>query len=240
MKYFESAPGRGSPGRSGSSRVGRLLRHGQVGVGHLGVAHQPALVEQHVQLVDRLQAAARSPSPSGRSRLACPPASRCAGSARRRTRGRRRRTRACPPRARHPCGASRPDRPSRRCTSRSCARRPRVTVWRTAAAGGYAPGRALRCTVRVALVSPYSYTYPGGVGRHVEALAEELLRQGHEVRLLTPYDPDDRLARVTHRGVSPQSSGPCPITRSRSAAPFGLPMNGAVSNLVGLHRRARR
>ncbi len=28
--------------------------------------------------------------------------------------------------------------------------------------------------MRVGLISPYSYTYPGGVGRHVEALAEEL------------------------------------------------------------------
>ena len=58
--------------------------------------------------------------------------------------------------------------------------------------------------VRVALVSPYSYTYPGGVGLHVEALAGELLSLGHEVRLLAPYDPDDRLARVLHRGVSPR------------------------------------
>ena len=48
--------------------------------------------------------------------------------------------------------------------------------------------------MRVALVSPYSYTYPGGVGRHVEALASELSAQGHEVRLLAPYAPDDRLA----------------------------------------------
>ena len=62
--------------------------------------------------------------------------------------------------------------------------------------------------VRVALVSPYSYTYPGGVGRHVEALAEELIRQGHEVRLLAPYDPDDRLARVSHRGASPAAAAP--------------------------------
>ena len=44
--------------------------------------------------------------------------------------------------------------------------------------------------VRVALVSPYSYTYPGGVGRHVEALAQELQGLGHDVRLLAPYDPD--------------------------------------------------
>ncbi len=84
--------------------------------------------------------------------------------------------------------------------------------------------------MRVALVSPYSYTYPGGVGRHVEALAGELLEQGHEVRLLAPYDPDDRLARVLHRGAAPERrSVPdylIPLGRT-----FGLPMNGAVTNL---------
>ena len=58
--------------------------------------------------------------------------------------------------------------------------------------------------MRIALVSPYSYTYPGGVGRHVEALAHELLREGHDVRLLAPYDPDDRLARASHRGARPE------------------------------------
>ena len=50
--------------------------------------------------------------------------------------------------------------------------------------------------MRVALISPYSYTYPGGVGRHVEALAEQLLAAGHEARLLAPYDPDDRLSHA--------------------------------------------
>jgi phosphatidyl-myo-inositol alpha-mannosyltransferase len=84
--------------------------------------------------------------------------------------------------------------------------------------------------VRVALVSPYSYTYPGGVGLHVEALAGELLSQGHEVRLLAPYDPDDRLARVLHRGVPPRRR-PLPDHLIPLGRTFGLPMNGAVSNL---------
>jgi phosphatidylinositol alpha-mannosyltransferase len=84
--------------------------------------------------------------------------------------------------------------------------------------------------VRVALVSPYSYTYPGGVGRHVEALARELSTQGHEVRLLAPYDPDDRLARVMHRGASPEPR-PLPDFLIPLGRTIGLPMNGAVSNL---------
>jgi phosphatidyl-myo-inositol alpha-mannosyltransferase len=86
--------------------------------------------------------------------------------------------------------------------------------------------------MRVALVSPYSYTYPGGVGRHVEALAQELTGLGHEVRLLAPYDPDDRLARVLHRGASPQPR-PLPDHVISLGRTFGLPMNGAVTNLTG-------
>jgi phosphatidylinositol alpha-mannosyltransferase len=85
--------------------------------------------------------------------------------------------------------------------------------------------------VRVALVSPYSYTYPGGVGRHVEALAHELSARGHEVRLLAPYDPDDRLARVSHRGARPQDR-PMPDHLVPLGRTIGFPMNGAVSNLA--------
>jgi phosphatidylinositol alpha-mannosyltransferase len=85
-------------------------------------------------------------------------------------------------------------------------------------------------SVRVALVSPYSYTYPGGVGRHVEALAEELSAQGHEAHLLAPYDPDDRLARVLHRGAAPERR-PVPDYLIPLGRTLGMPMNGAVSNL---------
>jgi phosphatidyl-myo-inositol alpha-mannosyltransferase len=85
--------------------------------------------------------------------------------------------------------------------------------------------------MRVALVSPYSYTYPGGVGRHVEALAQELMELGHDVRLLVPYDPDDRIARVTHRGARPQPR-PLPDHVVPMGRTLGLPMNGAVSNLA--------
>ncbi|MET0615478.1 MAG: flippase-like domain-containing protein [Thermoleophilaceae bacterium] len=85
--------------------------------------------------------------------------------------------------------------------------------------------------MRVALVTPYSYTYPGGVGRHVEALAQELMQLGHDVRLLAPYDPDDRIARVTHRGARPQQR-PLPDHVVPMGRTLGLPMNGAVSNLA--------
>ncbi|MBA2504875.1 MAG: flippase-like domain-containing protein [Thermoleophilaceae bacterium] len=85
--------------------------------------------------------------------------------------------------------------------------------------------------MRVGLVSPYSYTYPGGVGRHVESLAEELTGQGHDVRLLAPFDPDDRLARVSHRGTSPERR-PLPDYLIPLGRTFGLSSNGAVANLA--------
>jgi phosphatidylinositol alpha-mannosyltransferase len=68
------------------------------------------------------------------------------------------------------------------------------------------------------------------VGRHVEALAQELTAQGHEARLLAPYDPDDRLARVLHRGAAPEQR-PVPDYLIPLGRTFGLPMNGAVTNL---------
>jgi phosphatidyl-myo-inositol alpha-mannosyltransferase len=60
----------------------------------------------------------------------------------------------------------------------------------------------------------------------------ELAARGHEVRLLAPYDPDDRLARVLHRGASPERR-PLPDFLIPLGRTFGLPMNGAVSNLSG-------
>ncbi len=85
--------------------------------------------------------------------------------------------------------------------------------------------------MRIALVSPYSWTYPGGVTRHIEALAHELRAAGHESRILAPFDPDDALARRMHRGARPQSLTPPEgfVALGRST---GFPANGAVSNLA--------
>src|SRR3954471_7308675 len=71
--------------------------------------------------------------------------------------------------------------------------------------------------MRIALVSPYSWSHPGGVTRHIEALATELVAAGHEPRVIAPYDgePGSEPAWLASLGPS-----------------FGLPFNGAVSNLA--------
>ncbi len=84
--------------------------------------------------------------------------------------------------------------------------------------------------MRIALLSPYSWTYPGGVTRHIDALAAELRGAGQEVRVLAPYDPDDELSRRLHRGARPQ---PVEVDEDfvSLGRTVGIPANGAVSNV---------
>ena len=85
--------------------------------------------------------------------------------------------------------------------------------------------------MRIALVSPYSWTYPGGVTRHIEALAEQFLAGGYDVRVLSPFDPPDRRAARMHAGAWPQAREMPPwlIPLGRT---IGVSSNGAVSNLA--------
>src|SRR4051794_20381173 len=85
--------------------------------------------------------------------------------------------------------------------------------------------------MRIALVSPYSWSYPGGVLRHIEALHREFTALGHDVRVLAPVDPPDRTSARLHRGAVPQErelpDWLIPLGRT-----VGFPANGAVSNLT--------
>jgi phosphatidyl-myo-inositol alpha-mannosyltransferase len=44
--------------------------------------------------------------------------------------------------------------------------------------------------VKIALVSPYDFAYPGGVAEHVRHLATEFRKAGHEVHILAPTSAD--------------------------------------------------
>lgn len=83
--------------------------------------------------------------------------------------------------------------------------------------------------MRIALVSPYSWSLPGGVIRHVDELASEFLAQGHEVRVLAPVDPDDRLTRSIGRRRPDRRPLPDYVIPLGRTVP--VPANGAVSNL---------
>jgi phosphatidyl-myo-inositol alpha-mannosyltransferase len=83
--------------------------------------------------------------------------------------------------------------------------------------------------MRIALVSPYSWTYQGGVNRHVEALAEQFISEGDHVRVLAPWDPPGLISRRLHRSQPELREAPdylIPLGRT-----LGIGANGAVSNL---------
>lgn len=80
------------------------------------------------------------------------------------------------------------------------------------------------------------------MNRHVEALAEEFLGRGHDVRVLAPVDPPGALSRATHRAAPEPRELPdylVPLGRT-----VGLGANGAVSNIavtpVGGYARPRQ
>ncbi|CAN5466827.1 hypothetical protein BH10ACT11_BH10ACT11_06550 [soil metagenome] len=84
--------------------------------------------------------------------------------------------------------------------------------------------------MRIAIVSPYSWSYPGGVNRHVEALACEFMRRDHEVRVFAPWDPPGRLTRTLHqRAESEQKVQPEWLVGLGRTV--GFSSNGAVSNV---------
>lgn len=68
------------------------------------------------------------------------------------------------------------------------------------------------------------------MNRHVEALAEEFLGRGHDVRVLAPVDPPGRLSRALHRAPAERLQLPdylVPLGRT-----MGFGANGSVSNLA--------
>lgn len=80
--------------------------------------------------------------------------------------------------------------------------------------------------MRVAIVSPYSWSTPGGVNTHVSDLAEHLRRRGHEVRILGVSEgeaPSDvvRVGRSTpipiNKGVARVAVSPAIVSRVRVA-----------------------
>lgn len=83
--------------------------------------------------------------------------------------------------------------------------------------------------MRIALVTPYSWSYPGGVNRHVQSLAEQLLAEGHYVRVVAPFDPPGRLSTLLHSSAPERVELPdylIPAGRT-----VGISSNGAVSNI---------
>jgi phosphatidylinositol alpha-mannosyltransferase len=75
--------------------------------------------------------------------------------------------------------------------------------------------------MKLALVSPYDFAYPGGVTEHVAHLAEQFLAQGHEVHIVAPSSDDE---------TEPIASVDAPVHRIGRVV--SIPANGSVARIT--------
>ncbi len=73
--------------------------------------------------------------------------------------------------------------------------------------------------MKIALVSPYDFAYPSGVGNHISCLEQQFTRLGHEVKIIAPaskaiYTIGDRFIRIGTPRPIPVSGSIARITMS--------------------------
>ncbi len=71
--------------------------------------------------------------------------------------------------------------------------------------------------MKIALVSPYDFTWPGGVTAHISQLAHQFTLQGHQVKILAPHSPSRDF---------PEDSDVVPLGRS-----VPIPSAGSIARL---------
>lgn len=75
--------------------------------------------------------------------------------------------------------------------------------------------------MKLALVSPYDFAYPGGVTEHVAHLAEQFIARGHEVHIVAPSSDEDN---------EPSASLSAPVHRIGRVV--SIPANGSVARIT--------
>ncbi len=98
--------------------------------------------------------------------------------------------------------------------------------------------------MRVGLVTPYSWTVPGGVNHHVEHLAAELEDRGHETWIIAPVGAltparrhvDSRRQTVTERFIPMGSALPMPTNGSVAYLNFSPQVVGRMDRAVRYSR----
>ncbi len=68
--------------------------------------------------------------------------------------------------------------------------------------------------MKIGIVSPYDWSYPGGVREHIRHLAEQFILQGHDVRVLAPGKESKGILAEKHLFYGMGSTAPLPFNGS--------------------------
>ncbi len=72
--------------------------------------------------------------------------------------------------------------------------------------------------MKIAMVSPYDFAWPGGVNAHVAQLSAELRERGHTVSVVAPHSPSQPLAVGVEDGQFIPMGRPVPVSAAGSKA----------------------
>ena len=68
--------------------------------------------------------------------------------------------------------------------------------------------------MKIGIVSPYDWSYPGGVREHIRHLAEQFILLGHDVRVLAPGKETKGILAEKHLFYSMGKTAPLPFNGS--------------------------
>ncbi|MDA8218013.1 MAG: glycosyltransferase family 4 protein [Dehalococcoidales bacterium] len=85
--------------------------------------------------------------------------------------------------------------------------------------------------MKIALVSPYDYPYPGGVTEHIAHLEEQFVRHGHEVKIIAPSSSS--MVQVEKENLYRLGSiVPIPANGSVARITLSLRLSGKVKQIL--------
>ena len=89
--------------------------------------------------------------------------------------------------------------------------------------------------MKIALVSPYDFTWPGGVTGHISQLAHQFARMGHQVKILAPHSPS-RSTGENGNFVPLGRSVPIPTGGSIARLSFSVWLHPKIKDLLRQER----
>lgn len=83
--------------------------------------------------------------------------------------------------------------------------------------------------MKIALVSPYDYAYPGGVNNHVYHLQQQFQKMGHTVKIIAPCSRDDLSSEDVYIVGKPV---PIPASGSIVRTPVSPMLSGKIKSIL--------